>query len=408
MSNLLSKENISISSFLLYSVIVLTLSFFAVCSQSKITISNCNNKCKLYRRFNFKSYLISCLGACFFSAFTSVGIDRKTYGDMFIGISWGQVLNGWQEPGFNIFMLIIKCFTNNPAVFLAVFASLTVAMVYIAIWQYRNKLSVGLAVFIYLSQFYFQSFNLMRIYFAMAILLIGSKWLLGAKPIKYLLVLFVAVMIHYSVAIVMIPYGIYMLLRLKRRKNITYRWMFFSICIAVLLVLIGFFIASNYEKFNNAIIKKFVSYFLEVQINDIGFKWIFDCLPFVAILILCIQLSQRNSAFLNKSFFYLSVAYFAMYLAICILSYSIPVIGRSSIVLNLPIIIILPMVIESTCKDRMVSHKKIRFGALSVTNNQLIICAVTYFFLVLYIYLFQYLFVDGIAGYTFIWNNYLW
>ena len=97
-----------------------------------------------------------------------------------------------------------------------------------------------------------------------------------------------------------------------------------------------------------------------------------------------------------------------MYLAICILSYSIPVIGRSSIVLNLPIIIILPMVIESTCKDRMVSHKKIRFGALSVTNNQLIICAVTYFFLVLYIYLFQYLFVDGIAGYTFIWNNYLW
>ena len=73
------------------------------------------------------------------------------------------------EPGFNLVIIIIKLFTNNDQLFLVILSLITIAFTYKGIWSYRNEISVGWAVFIYASQYYFQGYNLMRMYFAMSI-----------------------------------------------------------------------------------------------------------------------------------------------------------------------------------------------------------------------------------------------
>ncbi len=113
---------------------------------------------------------------------------------IFFRISSFSIIQNGIEPGFHLFMIIIKIFTKNENVFLGIVALSTVVFVYKGIWDCRHELSIGFAVFIFSSQYYFQSYNLMRMYFAMSFLIAGVKLLLDGRYLRYLVLIFIRLM----------------------------------------------------------------------------------------------------------------------------------------------------------------------------------------------------------------------
>ena len=170
---------------ILYIAIIAMASIMAVFSQTCIKVAKMRNgDVVLERKFRSFPYFCSFAILAFFACTTSVGIDRTTYGINFTEANAGDIFNG-REIGYNIFMLIVGLFTDDPAIFCGVFAFVFVALVYYGLYTLRNDLSLGIAIFIFASQYYLQSYNLMRIYFAMGVLISGIVLVKKKKYFRY-------------------------------------------------------------------------------------------------------------------------------------------------------------------------------------------------------------------------------
>ncbi|MBK5261020.1 MAG: EpsG family protein [Peptostreptococcaceae bacterium] len=384
---------------LLYIIIVLFTTLFASMSQSKI-ITGTNNVLpqRVVYRFPF---FISFFILVFFSCTTAVGIDRSAYAQIFRISSFGNLQNGI-EPGYHLLMIIIKIFTKNENVFLGIVAFITVAFVYKGIWDCRHELSIGFAVFIFSSQYYFQSYNLMRMYFAMSFLIAGVKLLLDGKYLRYLVLILFALCVHYSMIFVLIAYVISLIFIKIKRVSFDMKF-FLSILVVVIFNYFSLSLAINLLGTSNFILDKYSMYLKETVKSGLGLKWIFNLIPYSLLL--------PFAKYTNKKQLFLSIAagYLLVTLVISIVSYSIPVIGRTLACLNMPIVIMLPIAFNSFKIKRIIrkaSNVVIRIGMTRIRISYRVI----YLFIYIYyafaflLYLDGYVGRDGIDNFQFIWN----
>ena len=162
-------------------------------------------------------------------------------------------------------------------------------------------------------------------------------------------------------------------------------------------------VITNLLGFSNAIIYKYSGYLSNVSLSNVGIKWIFNVIPFIFTLILLRKIYKRNILIS------ITVSYFLFTLVISLLSYSVPVIGRAMIGLNLPVLVLLPLAIESFHFEAMktgIHDVYVSIGRKTVKFSYRFMkwVMIVYFIFAFYLYLSEYVGSDMIDNFKFIWT----
>lgn len=398
-----SLSDYETNTLILYVAIIFVATALACVSQSKLITIYSNSAATIYRKFRPIPFVLSFSTLAFFAAATANGVDRTTYLNMFLDISWDTIGNG-QELGYNVFMLLIKVLTDNPVVFCAIVHILTVAFMYIGFYSLRKDLCIGFAVFIYSSQYYIQSYNLMRMYFALSIIFAGVGLLRKKRYIRYFVVLAIATLIHYSTVFVMGAF-LLALIYIKAKNCSLGVHIVWSILLAMFVFFAVLYGVDVLKSINSPIIEKYLIYLENVNINSIGFMWVFKMVPSVIV----IYLAKRYKDEYN--FRKIAVAFIIVSTLIDLLSYSVPVLGRATKMVSFNYLVYYPYITELYSKSVLSERSKPngrRTAAYGLDDRRicyiLIAIGVLYNLFQMVLYFGEYRLLDGIDNYRFIWE----
>lgn len=169
----------------------------------------------------------------------NVGTDYKNYENMYQGIASGKIATRGFEVGTLLIYKVANILGNSQYVF-AISAFLTLFFIFHAI-EYVNKEYRTLVYFCYIFLYFPSSFNVIRQSLAMAIIFYGYKFLICKNIKKWCFTIMLATLFHSS-AIICMP--IYFLVTMRRQV------------IKLLIILIFFIMALNYQFFLDIISKK--------------------------------------------------------------------------------------------------------------------------------------------------------
>ena len=237
--NLYSNPDFSVvySNFtiILYYVIVL-LSFicgyYIQYSYSQETKLILYNK-RFFLHFHVNLFVLLFFLVSFISGVREIGNDYVNYIDIFERSNSLDRFFIGVEPGFIIYNGIIRFFTSNYYVFFLITSFLTVALFYISIVRYSEYVELSLAFGAYACVFYFQSFSLVRIYLASAILFYGTKYLFNQQNVKFFLIIVFAITIHTSSIFILLTFILYLL---KCRSDRMFYILYVSIFLCSILL----------------------------------------------------------------------------------------------------------------------------------------------------------------------------
>lgn len=131
-----------------------------------------------------------------------IGTDTSTYAYLFATDGMDSFESGFQGLG-----KFIHVMTNDPTFFLLTISLITNGLVIFSI--YRISSQPYISVFCYMTlYYYFQSFNAMRQYIAIGMILVAYSFLRQSKFIKYFIGVFAAMLFHNSaiVGFLLLPY----------------------------------------------------------------------------------------------------------------------------------------------------------------------------------------------------------
>lgn len=121
-------------------------------------------------------------------------------------MSWSQVFEiNNMELGYVTIVKFLTIFFSNPLIF-GIISALTLAIViYTLLTQYQH-MDCGMMYFIYLFQYYFSSYNIMRQNMALAIVFFSYKYIYEHNFKRFILVVLFAASIHYSALVFVLAY----------------------------------------------------------------------------------------------------------------------------------------------------------------------------------------------------------
>ncbi len=129
-----------------------------------------------------------------------------------------------KEPLYLLCVYIVAKIFGNFQVLLFVFQLITVGCVYCALWRMRDSVSPWFALLVYCALYYNDSLNMVRQHMAMAIVLLGSTFIVEEKYKKSICCTIVATMIHFPAVISLLNVCLYGYLQKKKgKKNVSIR-----------------------------------------------------------------------------------------------------------------------------------------------------------------------------------------
>lgn len=150
-----------------------------------------------------------------------IGTDYFMYEDISIfsssATSIKSIMDRFElEPGWAALNWITAKIFNDPKVIFAISSFIFLFCAYKMIAYYVDRISVGMSIFILLILCYLPSFNAVRQYVAIGILMLSFKYIENKRLIKFFILVFIATIFHYT-ALVFIP--IYFILYKKISKT---------------------------------------------------------------------------------------------------------------------------------------------------------------------------------------------
>ena len=149
-----------------------------------------------------------------------VGIDTLPYVNHIMSLleSFSWKLNNIDEPGFIIVSYVVVGLTKSYTAVLTVFAFITNYFMVKRLFELREDISFPWAIFIYICQYYFMTFNILRQWVAMAIVFYYSKYIMEGKKgaFKFILAVAVSITFHKTAFITLALLPLYWLVRKSR------------------------------------------------------------------------------------------------------------------------------------------------------------------------------------------------
>lgn len=116
--------------------------------------------------------------------------------------SWNDIMND-KDRGYTVYTLLLYQITSNPQIMIFVNALLTQTLYFKFFYKYRSMIELQLYIYI-ASGYFFITMNGMRQCLAAGIILIGTKYLVDKRFVKYTFIIILASFFHQS-ALIMIP-----------------------------------------------------------------------------------------------------------------------------------------------------------------------------------------------------------
>lgn len=218
------------NSYLFYITVILSTSIFAFLAQ----------KCKerSFKYINRIFYLISFLIAWSVSAIRlGIGTDYMLYQNMYYELTSNTNIfttirtYSYIEPGWIILNFIVKYVFNDVKYVFILSSFITLICVFKAIYEHSNKIDIGLSVFIFMCIIYNPSFNLVRQFMAIGIIMNSLKYLEQRNFKKFFYTIILASCFHYT-AIIFLP--IYILTN-KKSNDLVLKFIFFITLLGLLV-----------------------------------------------------------------------------------------------------------------------------------------------------------------------------
>ena len=126
-----------------------------------------------------------------------VGIDTPYTYSFFEALFLGNYVYTKDLGYANVSRFLMYVF-EDPAALIFLYSSITNYLIIGRLWLMRRTQSFSFMLFIYLTMFYLRSMNIMRQFFAIAIVFWATKYLEEDKLLKYCILLLVATVFHTS------------------------------------------------------------------------------------------------------------------------------------------------------------------------------------------------------------------
>lgn len=139
-----------------------------------------------------------------------IGTDYYSYTDIYFNLFnqyTGVIdayLNSRYEIGWITLNFLVNILFDNSQFVFVVSSSLIWIFSFKAIYDNKDKLSMGIAVLVLLCIFYNMSFNIVRQALAASVIMLSIKPLIDQKLVKYSLIIIIASTFHFT-AIIMLP-----------------------------------------------------------------------------------------------------------------------------------------------------------------------------------------------------------
>ena len=335
---LINNKN-DVDSVAFYFIVIALSTLFAFGTQIRISsFAGTGEISVLKTRYekSIKDIQIVCLVFSFFLlwftlAFADCGTDREEYGRIFSNVRFSDLTAGWQEPGFIIFNMIFRIFGDEPRIIYVAISTLTLLLLYRTWYILREDISVGFSVLAYGTLFFVQSLSPMRIHMASAILFAGVNFLRNRKYLNYSLVILLATLIHYSSLLMFFPLVVIVLL-----ENHKYKQYVHIIAVIVGLFVIGACIILGASVLQNiTIFARFQRYLESVSFDHIGVMQFIYNLPICALVFCVIQYVDAQEK-------RIMIAYTGSAFLMSVLSYGIPVFGRTLALFSILYMYVIP------------------------------------------------------------------
>jgi len=120
------------------------------------------------------------------------------------------------EPGFQLLGTLVHLITDDPTYFLLFIALITNGLIVYSVYKISSQPFISIFSYITL-YYYFQSFNAMRQYIAIGIILVAYSFLRKNKIVAYLLATLIAIFFHNSaiVGLLLLPYHFFKISKKK-------------------------------------------------------------------------------------------------------------------------------------------------------------------------------------------------
>jgi len=127
----------------------------------------------------------------------SVGVDTSGYVDLISQLrnGYSQRLNNITEQGFISLSYFLVNVSSGYTLALMTYALITNTLIILRLYDYKDIISFRWAVFIYYMVFYFNTFNTIRQWIAIALIFYGTRYV-GKSNLKYVLFAVLAISAH--------------------------------------------------------------------------------------------------------------------------------------------------------------------------------------------------------------------
>ncbi len=277
-------------------------------------------------------YVLAFLIAWFFFAFTKSGTDYANYSYIYEHAKWSNLGSFAMEPGYVMLNVILKMFLPTATLGLMAIKTAQLVLAFLAIYDYRKKIHMGFAVLGYMTFCYLDSFCVLRINLAAAMLLFAvSLYQNRGKRTAAVIVMVLAGLMH-NTALIFGGVVLVYLLWFRDRRNY-----FYSRLLLVSLVLAVIYISAvplMQYLFNNVpFFSRYSERYQFIEGDGTGLMQYIWHIPFVLILMETWHLGRRPS---NRTTSILAatmvLAPFSLFFGM--LGYSIEVIGRTVVHFN--------------------------------------------------------------------------
>lgn len=119
----------------------------------------------------------------------------------------GELFYKYYEGGFGILIKILVWFLKDPHYVIGIIALLTNALIVKTLWHFRDNYSFSFSVFLYYTLYYFETYNILRQYLAMAILFYAIRFVLEKRYVIFVMFALLSASIHGAalIGLVFIP-----------------------------------------------------------------------------------------------------------------------------------------------------------------------------------------------------------
>lgn len=145
-----------------------------------------------------------------------------------------EMKNATVEPGF-VILVYITSLLNNVNVSMGIIEFISILPIYILAYKLRDKESIVLVIYIYITTMYVRSFNLIRQSISMTIVILAAYYFYNKKYKKAIILTFLACSVHISAIISCIIYFIIYLSEYKTKNK--YYWICLVYAIMIIMVI---------------------------------------------------------------------------------------------------------------------------------------------------------------------------